>query len=109
MAPWPASLNGALMDRLPQRAALSGQILSISLRVTVVEEDVVSLMRRRDGASVLDRAPILLGASRHFPHVCDQSVGVAAEGAVTFSIPFKYASLCRSTVKYRRRGTRGMP
>jgi hypothetical protein len=70
------------MGRSPQRAALSRQILSISLRVTVVEKDVVSLMRRWDGASVFDRAPILLGASGDFTHVRDQPVGVAAERAV---------------------------
>ena len=77
---------------MPERAALSGQMLSISLRVTVVGEGVVSLMRRRDGATVLDRAQILLGASRHFPNLCDQSIGVLQKMQFALSIPFKYAT-----------------
>jgi hypothetical protein len=76
-------------SRRPQALAKRDQAVAIPGRVTVVEKEVVSLMRRRDGASMLDRAPILLGASGHFPHVRDQPVGVLQKVQCTFSIPFR--------------------
>lgn len=50
-------------------------------------------MRRRNRAGVFDRAPILLGACGHFAHICEQPVGVAAEGAVHFLDPVQVRQL----------------
>ena len=86
-------ITDGMMDRSPERAAQSWQLFSISLRVTVIEEGVVSLMRCWDRASVFDRAPILLGTAGHFPHVRDQSVGVTAESAVHLFNPVQVRKL----------------
>ena len=54
---------------------------------------MIPRMRSGDDTRMLDRAPILLGASGHFPHVRDQPVGVAAEGAIHLFDPVQVGKL----------------
>jgi hypothetical protein len=76
-----------------QRVTQGQQVASIAPGVAVVEEQVVAAMRDLNCASVFDRAPVLLGAGGHFPHVRDQPVGVAAEGAVNLFDPVQVRQL----------------
>jgi hypothetical protein len=58
------------------------QLPSIPFCVSVVEEEVVSLMWRWERTGVLDRTPVVFRAGGHFTDIRDQPVGVAAERAV---------------------------
>src|SRR6478609_4799807 len=67
-----------------QRPAQFGQYAPVPFRITVVDERLISRMRRHDGLSVLDRTPVLLGPCGDFARVREETAGVTAERAVDF-------------------------
>ena len=97
------------MSRRPQILAEGDQTVAIPGRVTVFEVAPVAWVRLRNLTGVFDRAPILLGASSHFPHVCNQPVGVATEGAVHFFDRVQVGKLVSIDREVSTTGTRGMP
>ena len=79
------TVMGPCLQRMPQRR----QLFSIAVRVAVIKKHVIALMRSWDDPSVFDRAPVLLGAGGHLPHVPDHAIGVAAKCAVDLFDPFR--------------------
>jgi hypothetical protein len=89
--PLPAVAPGR--DLPAQRLAQGRQFAPITMGVTVVDEEVVPVVRGRDGAGMLDWAPILLGASRDVLDERERAVGVSAEDAVYFFDPIQIGEL----------------
>lgn len=67
-------------------------------------------MRRVNGASVFDGAPVLFRTGGNLPHVGDETVRITAESAIHLLDAVQICELVSvSMAKYARRGTREMP
>jgi hypothetical protein len=58
------------------------EIAAISLGVTVLQKELIVTVRRENGATVLNRAPVVLRTRTYLPYVAKHTGGVAAVQAV---------------------------
>ena len=96
----PATLSGSTPpSRHPdgrlaaERLAQSWEIAAVSFGVAIVKKELIVIVRHGDIATMLDRAPVLLGPGENFLDVAHHAFCVAAVQAVGLLYPIEIGEL----------------